>query len=138
MKNFIVLAFCFILLSCNRKTNTDNAVVVEKKEIINEITDDDPFKDQPNELCTIIRKLNVTHYDPAKEVDYNNLSSYPEKYCLLDICLEETSNSAGTLNIGDESQPVTVSYQLIKIFNSVEKAQEYASKHQIKDVIYKE
>jgi hypothetical protein len=134
----IIVASCtFYASSCNRKTadtgNTEELLTgVESKQIIPEITADEPYKNQPNELCTVIRKLDISYYDPGKNVD--DVSEYPDKYCLLDICLDDGSNYSGIVNIGDSIEPINTIFQLIKVFETDEEAKMYAQKFGIKDM----
>lgn len=129
----VALSLLFYNSSCNRNTsgNEEKTTAHEQKKIEPEITPDDPFRNQPNNFCTIIRKLEVTYYDPAIQTD--DPSSYPQKYCLLDVCLDDPDNSSGILNIGDSIDMMNTYYQLIKVFDSKEEARAYAEKYQIKD-----
>ncbi|MBC8172289.1 MAG: hypothetical protein H7X71_00160 [Chitinophagales bacterium] len=128
-----------LLIGCNRQTSADEKSENisdnrdEKKTIVPEITVDDPFKDQPYPSCTIIRKLEVTSYAPEKNIDESDMEKYPPKYCLLDICLHDDTNSTGIINIGDETVTVTTYYQLIKVFETEEEAKSYAEKYKITD-----
>lgn len=130
--------FC---VGCNRNTSTSDPVE-ESSTIQPAITDAElitpeaPFKNQPNEFCTVIRKLDISYYDPKKEVE--DISVYPKKYCLLDVCLDAPSSNGNIINLGDEGDMITSSYELIYVFNTVEEAKQYAEKHNIIDVLFEE
>lgn len=136
MKGISKYVFLFLISglfynsSCNRQTNSKEEPNNMIREIIPEITTEEPFKNQPNELCTIIRKLNSEIYAPEEQ------TTLPPKYCLLDICLENNANSNGVINIGDSTEQVNTYFQLIKIFNTEEEMLNYVSEHGIKDVVY--
>lgn len=137
LAGMLVMTCIFYASSCNRKTadtgnNNENLTGIESKTIIPEITAEEPFKNQPNELCTVIRRLDIGYYDPEKNVE--DVTQYPEKYCLLDICLDDESNYSGIVNIGDSIEPVNTIFQLIKVFDTDEEAKAYAEKYQVKDV----
>ncbi|MEZ5015019.1 MAG: hypothetical protein R2794_12075 [Chitinophagales bacterium] len=132
----VLLAAGFILcISCNRNTGEKNNT--EDMELssnsLNEdpmnITAEDPFRNQPNALCTIIRKIGPSLYG-GKDVQA------AEKYCLLDICIDNITNPDLTINLGDASTMVTAYFAVIKIFDSAEEAKQYAADHQIQDVLF--
>jgi hypothetical protein len=132
-----VITVVFYACSCNRKTakteaEDTSARGIHATGITPEISADDPFRNQPNDLCTIIRRLDILYYDPEKNVD--DPSAYPEKYCLLDICLDDTSNYSGIVNIGDSIEPINTIFQLVKVFDSEDEARTYAAKYGIKDM----
>ncbi|MBC8045667.1 MAG: hypothetical protein H7Y00_02630 [Fimbriimonadaceae bacterium] len=130
----IAITFLFYNSSCNRQTATNEETTsqTETKEMVPEITPDDPFKNQPNELCTIIRKLEITYYDPKKSVE--DPLQYPQKYCLIDICLDDPDNNSGIVNIGDSIEPINTIFQLVKVFDTEEEARAYSAKYGVKDI----
>ncbi len=142
MKRAPVICILFISLfmyapACNQKSaeNTNNeSVVSTNNENPKNITPEVPFKNQPNEFCTVIRKLDISYYEPKKEIE--NVSGHPKKYCLLDVCLDEISNNGLIINLGDSMETVTVNYSLIKVFETVDEAKTYADKYGIKDIVY--
>src|SRR5262245_57838480 len=99
----LALIFC---VSCGRKTSGEKEPGEEQEitaPVIKDatsITPEDPFRNQPNDLCTIIRKLDISYYSPQTVTD--DPSSFPEKYCLLDICLETIDPNGTTINIGED------------------------------------
>jgi len=131
-----------VMISCGRKTSDENTEPVEEITTINStsdttlITAEDPFKNQPNELCTVIRKLNINYYSP--ETVTSDPDTFPKKYCLLDICLELVDPGAMTLDIGEEGEIVTTTCKVIKVFDSYEATKAYADKFGINDVKYEE
>jgi hypothetical protein len=137
----IVLSAVFIA-ACGRKTNeqnneaitTNNEVEITQPVIKDKtlITPEDPFKNQPNEFCTVIRKLDISYYAPEKEV--SDVTAYPEKYCLLDVCLEVTNPNSLSVNLGDGDEVVTTAYELIKVFESEGEAKAYAERWKVLDV----
>lgn len=134
----LVMSSIFFAASCNRKTaDTQPAEEtlsgIESKTIIPEISAEEPFKNQPNELCTVIRKLDIHYYAPEKNVE--DASAYPMKYCLLDICLDDESNYSGIVNLGDSVEAINTIYQLIKVFETDEEAKAYALQYGIKDML---
>lgn len=98
------------------------------------ITSDDPFKNQPNTFCTVIRKLDISYYAPEKQID--DVRAFPKKYCLLDVCLEKIDPNGMIINLGDENEVVTSSFELIKIFDTEAEARNYVAKYQITDVVW--
>ena len=143
MKSILLISSLSLLLfnSCGRKTSDTNETeeVVIETPIIKDttsITAEDPFKNQPNELCTMIRNLDISYYSPTTVTD--DASAFPKKYCLLDICLETVDPGAPTINIGEDGETVSTTFQLIKIFNSYDEAKAYADKYKIGDVKWEE
>lgn len=142
MKTYIIYSLAILLLaSCGRKTSDTNETeeVVIETPIIKDttsITAEDPFRNQPNELCTMIRNLDISYYSPTTVTD--DASAFPKKYCLLDICLETIDPAAPTINIGEDGETVSTTFQLIKIFNSYDEAKAYADKYKIGDVKWEE
>ncbi|MBK9457479.1 MAG: hypothetical protein IPO24_18820 [Bacteroidetes bacterium] len=137
---FIVLISSLVIISgCGRKTASDETTAPESVEIdqpeINDatlITPEEPFKNQPNEFCTVIRKLDISYYAPNKEVE--DVTAYPSKYCLLDVCLEKINPNGMIINLGDENEVVTTSFELIKVFETEAEAKGYAERYKIIDV----
>jgi hypothetical protein len=145
MKNstliILVVLVCIGAASCSRKTSTSNGsdtksdVYTNNESPLN-ITESDPFKNQPNELCTVIRKLTIAQYDHDASLKVTDLSAYPEKYCLLDVCLDSISNTDRVINLGDSTESVNSNYALIKVFETVDDAKAYASAHHITDAVF--
>ena len=140
-KNLIYIITVLLLASCGR--NRSDSSETEEPEIENpiikdttSITAEDPFRNQPNELCTMIRKLDISYYSPTTVTDA--ASAFPKKYCLLDICLETVDPAAMTINIGEDGETVSTTFQLIKIFNSYDDAKAYADEFKIQDVKWEE
>ncbi len=138
----LILLLNFIFFSCNRTNSnaksdeeysTNNDDISDNSDPSN-ITVSEPFRNQPNEFCTIIRKLEVEYYSPGKKLEENR--SYPKKYCLLDVCLENITNDALIINLGDSTETANANYAIIKIFESEEETREYENKFAIKDVLY--
>ncbi len=84
----------------------------------------------------MIRKLDISYYSPSTITD--DASAFPKKYCLLDICLETIDPGAMTINIGEDGETVSTTFELIKIFDSYDEAKAYADKYQIQDVKWDE
>ncbi len=138
---FLLLSvFVLTIYGCNRspsKPNSDNAPIsVGNNNDPQNITYDDPFKNQPTEFCTVIRKLEVNYYDPEKNAE--DLSEYPKKYCLLDVCIDNIDNSGLVINLGDSLQIANAVFSLIKVFESYEEAKAYELKYGIIDAFYEE
>lgn len=137
-KIFFGLLILSTVVSCGRKTSDGPDVNGEPEIILSEATDttsitaEDPFRNQPNELCTIIRKLDVSYYSPKTVVE--DISQYPKKYCLLDICLDKVDNADMTISLGEEGETVTTTFELIRIFEDEASAKIYAEKYKISDV----
>jgi hypothetical protein len=143
-KTLIVFSLlsAFFVAACGRKTNeqgneentTGNEVEITQPVIKDKtlITPEDPFKNQPNEFCTVIRMLDISYYAPDKTVD--DVSAFPKKYCLLDVCLEVTNPNSLSVNLGEGDEVVTTAYELIKVFESEAEAKAYAGKFGIVDV----
>lgn len=141
-----VIALCAIVIfsGCNRNTGNDSRVdenvPVEtiQPTIVDAqlITPEDPFKNQPNKFCTVIRKLDISYYAPNQEVE--DVLKYPKKYCLLDVCLDGPSSNDNVVNLGEADEIVTSSYELIKVFNSLEETKAYVKQYAIEDVLYEE
>ncbi len=143
MKRNIIFFFSIIVLatisSCGRKTAdeaapTSDSVTIEQPEIRDAtlITPEEPFKNQPNEFCTVIRKLDISYYAPNKQVE--DVTAFPSKYCLLDVCLETINPNGMVINLGDDNEVVTTSFELIKVFESELEAKGYAAQYKIIDV----
>ncbi|MFN3939030.1 MAG: hypothetical protein ACK4IY_00495 [Chitinophagales bacterium] len=138
----VIISFLFISTGCNRPTKNDRqaAMPTEKKaEITQEVTArisaDNPFENQPNAFCTVIRKLDVMQYAPGTSEEELNAAPHPPKYCLLDVCLDADETSIHILNLGDDTEPIMSAYKVICIFPSVDSAIAYAKKYQIIDVV---
>lgn len=141
-RNIIFIFSIFVMITiagCGRKTADEaelqnESVSIEQPEIKDAtlITPEEPFKNQPNEFCTVIRKLAISYYAPNKQVE--DATAFPAKYCLLDICLEKIDPNAMIINLGDDDEVVTTSFELIKIFESELEAKGYAEKYKIIDV----
>lgn len=137
-----IISGLIFLSACNRNTakdaNVEREVTIEQPKVMdaNLITPEDPFKNQPNEFCTVIRKLDISYYAPNQEVE--DISQYPKKYCLLDVCLDGMSSNGNVINLGGEDEIVTSSYELIKVFDSYEEAKAYVEKYKIVDFEYQE
>lgn len=139
----VFTALAFLAVGCNRNTGTDERDSSQDVEILqpaitdaNLITPEDPFRNQPNEFCTVIRKLDISYYAPEKSVD--DVTAFPQKYCLLDVCLDGPSSNGNVVNLGEGNDVVTSSYELIKVFDSYEEAKAYAEKYKIVDVLFGE
>ena len=143
MKRNIIFFFSIIVLaaisSCGRKTAdegapTSDSVTIEQPVIKDAtlITPEEPFKNQPNEFCTVIRKLDISYYAPNKQVE--DVTAFPSKYCLLDVCLETINPNGMVINLGDDNEVVTTSFELIKVFESELEAKGYAAQYKIIDV----
>lgn len=136
--SLMLLASAF---GCNRKTSQENGSVQGGEDMAaynnadtGNITAEDPFRNQPNPFCTVIRKLDINHYRPGQTVD--DPTDYPEKYCLLDVCLDHISNPSLVISLGDSSERVSVNYSLIKIFENTDSVRRYVAKYHIVDVVY--
>ncbi len=138
---FISFFATVVITACNRNTASDekeNTVeaVVPVSGDTTLITAEQPFKNQPNEFCTVIRKLDAGYYAAGKDIE--DVSKYPKKYCLLDVCLEKIDATDMTIDLGDEGEPVTTVYKLIKVFDSFEEAKAYVEKYKIVDYKFEE
>ncbi len=135
---FIIFISLFMYApACNQKSaenSSSESAIITNNENPKNITPEYPFKNQPNEFCTIIRKLDISYYEPKKEIE--NISDHPKKYCLLDVCLDEVTYNGLVINLGDSTETVTVNYSLIKVFETEDEAKNYADKYGIKDVVY--
>ena len=140
--SLLSLLISLVFISCNRNTSdseneeetiSNNNVILDNSDPSN-ITESEPFRNQPNEFCTIIRKLEVEYYAPGKKLDENK--SYPDKYCLLDVCLDNINNDALIINLGDSTEIANATYAIIKVFESEEETRSYEQKYAIKDVVY--
>jgi hypothetical protein len=137
---FLTAATLILFLSCNRKTsekNSDeNSVISGNNYDDGNINYEDPFKNQSNEFCTVIRKLEVSYYDPDKDVE--DITTYPKKYCLLDVCIDKIDNEDMIINLGDTIQTAYAVFSLIKVFDNYEEAKAYEIRYGIKDVLYED
>jgi len=142
--SLLMLLLCFVFFSCNRNTpnnekeeeySSNNNEILDNFDPSN-ITESEPFRNQPNEFCSIIRKLEVEYYAPGKKLEENKL--YPDKYCLLDVCLVNINNDALIINLGDSTEIANATYAIIKIFETEEETRSYEIKYAIKDVVYGE
>ncbi len=143
-KNIAILiltgvSFFFVSFSCNRTTTADKNKETENslraEHYYSTTTAENPFEYQPNEFCTVIRKIDVTRYAPEKEISENELRNFPPRYCLLDVCLDNDERSSLVVNLGDSSEQVMATFQIIKVFDTETEARDYASQHGIKDVV---
>ena len=142
MKSAVLTLVSFLLIlfisSCGRKTNDEptsiESIDIEQPILQDEtlITPEEPFKNQPNEFCTVIRKLDISYYAPSKQVE--DVTQFPTKYCLLDVCLEKINPNGMVINLGDDNEVVTTSFELIKVFESELEAKGYAANYKIIDV----
>ncbi len=141
MRNFIFILFVLLMgFGCGRKTaeeketTIDDNTTIEQPDIKDEtlITPEEPFKNQPNEFCTVIRKLDISYYAPGKQVE--DVNAFPQKYCLLDVCLDKVDPNGMIINLGDDDEVVTTSFELIKIFETENEAKVYAERYKIIDV----
>lgn len=140
--SLLTLLITLSIIGCNRNTadsDTEEEIQSDNNEMLDNsdpsnITASEPFRNQPNEFCTIIRKLEAEYYAPGKKLDENK--SYPEKYCLLDVCLDNITNDALIIDLGDSTSTANANYAIIKIFESEEETKEYERKFGIKDVVY--
>ena len=140
-KLFLVLCGLLVIIySCNRKTadsnSEDNSVSSGNNYDAANITYEDPFKNQPTEFCTVIRKLTVNYYEPERNLE--DINAYPKKYCLLDVCIDKIDNQILVINLGDSIQSANAIFSLIKVFDSYEETKAYEIKYGIKDVVYEE
>lgn len=144
-KNVLFLGVVMVVLGggCNRNTTTDAGGEADEMEMVqpaitdaNLITPEEPFKNQPNAFCTVIRKLDISYYAPEQTVE--DVSTFPKKYCLLDVCLDGPSSNDNVVNLGEGDDMVTSSYELIKVFDSYAEAKAYAEKFKIVDVLFEE
>lgn len=145
IKNLLIAATSvMVLASCNRTTTPEKqgSDAISSEAITpgaidpTVISAEEPFKNQPSEFCTVIRKLDISFYAPNKSVD--DVSAFPKKYCLLDICLEQPGSSGMVVNLGDETEIVTADFELIKVFESSDEAKAYAEKYKIIDAVFEE
>jgi hypothetical protein len=121
-----MLTLISIAGSCNRSSTSSDDAVESGAALRNmaKISAEDPFEGQPNEFCTIIRKL------PASDIGTNT-----DQYCLLDVCLDEDETTVLSIDIGDGEEQIIAAYKLIKVFQSAEEAQQYAREYKIVDVL---
>lgn len=139
---FALSSVFFLVSACNRPTKNDRQTTLpeEKKvditqDVTARITANNPFENQPNEFCTVIRKLEVLQYAPNTSEEELNASPHPPKYCLLDVCLDADETSVHMLNLGDESEQIMSAYKVICIFPNADSAVAYASRYKIIDVV---
>ena len=149
-RTLIVIFFsATILAACNRKTTADHGTKTENDTAVardvfgnndspSNATPDNPFKNQPNAMCTVIRRIDVSLYDPKTAHEASDLSQYPPKYCLLDVCLDEITNPDLSVNLGDSTENVNATFHCMKIFNDVQEARNYAMKYNIIDTVFAE
>ena len=130
-----------ILTSCGRNNNSsgkEENVKTDEIEITQPvikdktlITPEEPFKNQPNEFCTVIRKLDASYYAQGQTIE--DVNAFPKKYCLLDVCLEIVNPNGMIINLGDDDEVVTTSFELIKVFETEAEAKNYAEQYKIVD-----
>lgn len=138
----ILICLIGLTFSCNRPTQQEpnSESVTEEKIIISNdvqarITADAPFENQPNEFCTVIRKLEVSQYAPNLSEEELNASPHPPKYCLLDVCLDADETSVHQLNLGDETEQIMSAYKVISIFPDADSARNYTLRYKIVDAV---
>ncbi len=144
MKNRVILFLIGLCLcACNRPTASErkSEIPEEKKVIISNeinarITADNPFENQPNTFCTIIRRLEVSQYAPNLSEEELNASPHPPKYCLLDICLDADETSVHMINLGDTAEQIMTAYKVIALFPTPDSAKNYAARYNIIDVVF--
>lgn len=131
MQFYRLLAILFIFISVaasckHSQKQAEDALLEGGAALLYEarITEDEPFKNQPNDFCTVIRQL------PAFE-----LGDSIDRYCLLDICLDDDEQSLLTIDLGDSEESITANYTLAKVFLTAEEAMQYAHQYGIKDVV---
>lgn len=131
--NIIILTGCGRNASNEEPKELDN-VQITQPEIKDPtlITPTDPFKNQPNEFCTVIRKLDISYYDAKNQVEDAN--KFPKKYCLLDVCLENVDPNGFIINLGDDDEVVTTAFELIKVFETTAETKAYVEQYKIVDV----
>lgn len=137
----ILLLSVSILIGCGRNTNSsanEEKTSTEEIEITQPvikdetlITPEEPFKNQPNEFCTVIRKLDASYYAQGQAIE--DVNAYPKKYCLLDVCLEIVNPNGMIINLGDDDEVVTTSFELIKVFETEAEAKSYVEQYKIVD-----
>lgn len=137
----ILLLSASILFGCGRNTNSstnEEKTSTEEIEITQPvikdetlITPEEPFKNQPNEFCTVIRKLDASYYAQGQAIE--DVNAFPKKYCLLDVCLEVVNPNGMIINLGDDDEVVTTSFELIKVFETEAEAKSYAEQYKIVD-----
>jgi hypothetical protein len=122
----VMLTLISIAASCNRNSGGSDEALETGAALRNmaKISADDPFEGQPNEFCTVIRKL------PASDI-----GSTSDQYCLLDVCLDDDETTILSIDLGDGEEQIMAAYKLIKVFQSAEEAQQYALKYRIVDVV---
>lgn len=113
--------------SCNRHEGSSDDAVETGAALRNmaKISADDPFEGQPNEFCTVIRML------PASDI-----GSKTDQYCLLDVCLDDDETTILSIDLGDGEEQIIAAYKLIKVFETTDEAKQYASQHNIVDVLF--
>ncbi len=138
----LCLLITILLFSCNRNTGKEPkeeevAIKTDPSNTTNadpnNITAEEPFKNQPNEFCTIIRKLDVSNYAPDLKIDENKI--YPKKYCLLDVCLEHITNSGLIINLGENNENAWATFAVIKVFESENDMLSYSEKYKVRDIL---
>lgn len=137
----ILLLSVSILIGCGRNTNSsanEEKTSTEEIEITQPvikdetlITPEEPFKNQPNEFCTVIRKLDASYYAQGQAIE--DVNAFPKKYCLLDVCLEIVNPNGMIINLGDDDEVVTTSFELIKVFETEAEAKSYVEQYKIID-----
>lgn len=130
-----------LMVSCGRNTGTatrESSVESAKPDLSDTslITPEQPFKNQPNEFCTVVRKLDASYY--ARDKNIEDPSAYPKKYCLIDVCLEHVSMDDMTIDLGEDGESVTTVFKLIKVFDSYEEAKAYVEQYKIVDYKFEE
>lgn len=138
---YILLLSVSVLASCGRTTSSsekeENSTTAEidiTQPIIKDktlITPEEPFKNQPNEFCTVIRKLDASYYATGQTIE--DVNAFPKKYCLLDVCLEIVNPNGMVINLGDDDEVVTTSFELIKVFETEAEAKSYVEQYKIVD-----
>ncbi|MBK8489025.1 MAG: hypothetical protein KBF51_11205 [Chitinophagales bacterium] len=141
----IIFSISIYFAACNRPTAEERKTetpeeknVVISNDVQARITAENPFENQPNEFCTIIRKLEVLQYAPNLSEEELNASPHPPKYCLLDICLDDDETSVHMINLGDEKEQIMTAYKVITLFPSADSARVYATQYKIVDVVVNE
>ncbi len=122
-----ILGFSIVLsiaASCNRNNSGNGNSGAAAADNFSKIDATAPFEGQPNNFCTVIRKVAASEL--GKEQDC---------ICLLDVCLDEDETPVYSVNLGTAEEPVLAAYKLIKIFDSRQEALSYAAEYQIVDVV---
>jgi len=122
----LILAILSISASCNKNGSSGESANNENNIENNraKITADNPFEGQPNEFCTVIRRV------PGQEIGESE-----DAYCLIDVCLDEDETTIYSINLGTIEEPVLAAYKLIKVFETPQAALEYAGQFSIVDVV---